>query len=229
MIASAVSGLQEASTPGEPGGLDYHSLALPTVFQRLQSLSKPVVLDLGPALGGNIHALEHLHPRIYIADLFSSERGTPRPEAVRPGASGDHFWHWLFRDRPTEALDVILSWDLLNYLTLAEIATLEGHLRPQLKPGSLLFTIVAQGKEIPDRPIPYAIRSGSILVPHGASKGRAPAPRYREPELRRALPGFVVDTSYLLRSGFQEYLLAYQPEDDSPAQELGGKEDPGLI
>lgn len=220
-------GPREDPAPEAPAEPVYHSLALPAVFKRLQAGEKPVILDLGPALEANVRALGRVHPRIYIADLFSPDGGAPRPEAVRAGATGARFWRWLFRDRPAETIDVILAWDLLNHLTLTEISALRDHLEPQLAVGTLLFAIVAQGKEIPQRPIPYAIRNDSILSPQEESTAHIPAPRYKEPALLRALPDFVVDTSYLLRSGFQEYLLVYRPEEDAASMENAEAEETG--
>ncbi len=214
---SIARGAREGPEPGiQPESL-YHSLALPEVFKRMQQVAKPVILDLGPALGANVHALEHLHPRLYIADLFAEDSVRTRPQGVRAGPLGEQFWRWLFRTRPDEIVDVILAWDLFNYLTLAEITILRDHLRHQVAAGTLIFAIMAQGKEIPELPLIYTIRGDSTLAPQAQSLGRALAPRHREPELRRSLPGFSVDVSYLLRSGFQEYLLVYHPEEDAVA------------
>jgi len=214
-----VRGSREKPIAEEGAEVSYRSLAFPGVLARMRSVPKPVVLDLGPALGSNLHALEHLGPRIYIADILSMADEELPLERAHAKSTGKQFWRWLFRNRPHERLDVILAWDLLNYLTLDEIRILIEDLQPHVVPGTLLFAVIAQGKEIPRTPPPYAIRSGSILVPQGQSPGQAPAPRYREPELRRALPGFVVDASYLLRSGLQEYLFAYRPEEEAPASE----------
>lgn len=218
-------GSREKPASEEGVEASYRSLAFPGILERMRSAPKPVVLDLGPALGGNLHALEHLGPRIYIADLLSAGDHETSLDLTRPGSTGKQFWRWMFRDRPQERLDVILAWDLLNYLSLDEIRSLIADLRPQIVPGTLLFAVIAQGKEIPQRPLPYAIHSGSILVPQGEISGRAPAPRYREPELRRALPGFVVDASYLLRSGLQEYLFVYRPQQEADASGASGSPD----
>ena len=48
------------------------------------------------------------------------------------------------------------------------------------------------------------------LIYESTGSGRRPCPRHKQPDLERSMPGFRIDSSYLLRNGMQEYLWVYK-------------------
>jgi hypothetical protein len=196
----------EAAEDGaEPAPEIHRSLALAGLLAELPEESRLSVLDLGPAVGANLEFLSARYRcRLQIADLYASA-GTHRladPEAD-PAP--------LFRDLLPLAggpdYDLVLAWDLLNYLRREQIRALAEHLAPACRPGGRLFAMVLTGREIPRRPLTYELRAGGDLVYRDAGGATRPGPRYRPAEIDALTPGFTVDRSYLLRHGIQEYLL----------------------
>ena len=61
---------------------------------------------------------------------------------------------------------------------------------------------------MPREPRSYVLRDGGELVYRGPLTPSRPATRYRPAEVDALFPGFIVDRTYLLRHGVQEYLLA---------------------
>ncbi|MCP4200680.1 MAG: hypothetical protein GY769_01945 [bacterium] len=161
------------------------------------------VLDLGPASGANVSFFAERSCKLFIADLNSSIFGSANP-ADRAEALG----RALDLDIPTsDPFDLILLWDLLDYLDDAEIRILGSRLRPVCHATTLLYGMISIRKEIPDRPSRFEIRNvGSILYTAGSQFLRRSA-LHKEPELAKLLPDFEVESTYLLRHGMQEYLF----------------------
>lgn len=167
------------------------------------------VLDLGSASGPNVTFFSGLGCKLYIADLnnslFSTTTLADRAEALDQA---------LGREIPAnESFDLVLLWDLLDYLDDAEIRILGARLRPVCRATALLYGMVSYRKEIPDRPVRYEVRDLKTIGSAVDSPLVRPAPLHKEPELAKLLPDFEVDSTYLLRHGMQEYLFRARPQE----------------
>ncbi len=193
--------------PPESGPPKHHTLALRLVLSNLRGQERPRVLDLGPAIGANVSFLTPYRCKLFIADLFQSLR------SERDGLNWDAeaLNQNLARNLPhkeDQRFDLILAWDILNYLDRQELETLGHHLSRLLKPAGLLFAMLSTRKQIPDQPTSFRIVNRDTLAYDNLSKlGRA-CPLYKEPDLGRLMSAFEVETSFLLRHGVQEYVLA---------------------
>lgn len=214
------AGAGDAAAGGEAGTAPeiHPSLALGELFAGLHPDRAVHVLDLGPAVGANISWFStHFACSVEVADLYRS----------LPAAAGDDPAAALAGALATEgeAVDVVLAWDLLNYLEREQIRALCETLAPRCKPGAPLFAMLVTAREMPREPGTYLLqgeagRGGdedddggggereatSLLYRVDRSAGR-PAPRYRPAEIDALSPGFEVDRNYLLRHGIQEYIL----------------------
>ncbi len=193
------------------GATGRHSLALRPLLQRLGAEGKANVLDLGPASGANVAFFSRRPCTLYIADLFRalrSDLGLPRDAATLDAA--------LAPQLPEGPFDLILAWDLFDYFDRAQLEVLGRHLAERCRSDALVFAIVSYLHQIPDRPHRFEILDEESLRYADASGLSRPAPGYREPDLMRMLPGFAVESSYLLRHGVQEYLLARRSESAGP-------------
>lgn len=194
---------------GEAASGRHQSLALPLLVKRLEGGLRRRVLDLGPAVGGNVSFLAGLSCRVHIADLQQSL--FPAGEA-RPAMSGEEFEKLLEEDLPSgEGFDVVLAWDLLDYLEEDRVGILSRHLARLCPAGSLLLVLVSTRREIPDRPNRFEIVDSDHLDYEMETGLLRPGPQYKEPVLRRCLPEFEVESTFLLRNGIQEYLFARRP------------------
>ena len=164
------------------------------------------VLDLGPASSGNVSFFSGHGCRLYIADLFHTlrQRGGLPPEQALP------FDRELSSTLPEGCFDLIMCWDLLNYLSSSQMEILGRRLAERSRPGSRLFALIAPHGEIPELPQRFEILSQEEVRYSQQSSARRPASGYREPELNRWLTPFEVESSYLLRHGVQEYILVHR-------------------
>jgi hypothetical protein len=83
---------------------------------------------------------------------------------------------------------------------------------PRLRRQAHVLVLVSTRSQIPASPTRYRIVDRENLDPErlaGHERTR-PAPRYRQSDLVRMMPGLSVRRCYLLRSGIQEYLLGHE-------------------
>jgi hypothetical protein len=182
------------------------TLGLKELLRGLPQDRKHSVLDLGPASSGNVHFFSGYSCRLYIADLFRTLRqggGLPPEQSLALDRE-------LAATLPEGCYDLILCWDLLNYLSSSQMEVLGRHLAERSRPGSRLFALIAPHGEIPELPRRFEILSADAVRYTDRSEGRRPAPGYREPELNRWMSPFAVESSYLLRHGIQEYILVHR-------------------
>lgn len=199
---------EETEAPQGPQEEVHASPALEALVERLQRSAPPSILDLGPALGTNVEFFSRYAARLVIADFLgslSTDEGLAirfhqQPASVVPeilsAATG-----------ASELHDVVLAWDVFNYLTREQMDALGEHLGRVTRPGAHLLTLVATVPEVPAEPVLYKIEDDSHLRYGVRSPRPRKSPRWAPAELGRSLASFTVDRSYLLRHGVQEYLM----------------------
>ena len=192
-----------------PTAAIHRSLGFPALLDRMRGLGRCRLLDLGAACGENVSFLSALPASLTIADLPSLLRRI-EPGPRTPAAFGA----LLERGLPPierDTIDVVLLWDLLNYLPPPEIEQLGRVLAGCCRPQALLFALISTLHEIPDQPQAFKIAGPDSLAYETSSRHRRTGPEYKEPDLCRWLRAFEVDTSFLLRNGMKEYLFAVRP------------------
>lgn len=188
--------------------VQHHSLALKAALRDLEREAleerRPFLLDLGPVLGSNVEFFTERSCRVQIADLFRSlptDAAAAEPERLTQDLA-------TALPAPEVPATLVLAWDLFNYFRLEALTALGERLACCTAPGGIVFALLATHKTMPAQPQRYRIIDHNTLETAGGEPAVAvPAPRYRQPELERALPAFRVETTYLLRAGMQEYLL----------------------
>jgi hypothetical protein len=187
-------------------GQTHHSLAMKYALRRFRALGGSRVLDLGPALGRNVQFLSPFISKLFIADLHA----TLRSQSGRSSLDRARFSKVLKSDFPAtdqRPVDLVLVWDLLNYLDREQVTTLGQHLARLCRRDSLLFVMLSTLQTIPELPGRYLMLDPETLRCENDSKRERRASGYKEPDLEKLMPAFEVETSYLLRSGIQEYVL----------------------
>lgn len=198
----------DAASQLSSGSAQHHTLALKYVLRRLMEKRHARVLDLGAAIGPNVSFVGRYAPKLYISDLYNTLRSRPGGLPRDPKQLERLFTQEL----PSSELgpfDLVLAWDLLNYLTGEQLASLGRHLARLCRQDSLVFALFTNSKEMPSLPIGFRIIDTDTLAYTIDSDIGRRAPLFKEPDLKRLLPDFEVETSFLLRNGFQEYVLLH--------------------
>ncbi len=216
------------SSGGDNG--EYHSLALPGLVERLDGDRKCGILDLGPAHGATVEFFSQYSCKLYVADLYRSLNArrvdpgidrppdlpdkpdrTDGPQDEEEAAERTRIFDELLAYDGDTRFDLVLAWDLLNYLEPAQIEVLSRRLARFSHHGTKLFAMVAIHKEIPARPCAFKILDTETLEYDALTHGTRAAPRHTEPALRRLMSGFDVESTCVLRNGLQEYVFTFAP------------------
>lgn len=179
------------------------------LFRRLvESLSeerRSVVLDLGPVRAETVALLTPFRCRLDIADLaegLESLDQEPDPALLREKAEA-----LLPRPRQ-EPVDIVLCWDLLNYLQRPALTALMTCLSARMRPGAFAhLLIVYSGTTMPARPSRFAPLPDGRLIETATTEARRNAPRYSPEDLGKCLRGLRSESASLLRNGMQEFLF----------------------
>ena len=179
------------------------------LFRRLvESLSaeqRCVVLDLGTVRSETVALLTPFRCRLEIADLADGL------EALDAEPDRDLRWKMaeaLLPPARSEPTDLVLCWDLLNYLQRPAITTLMECIAARLRPGALVHAlIVYSGTTMPARPSQFAPLADGRLIELQTTDASRPAPRYSPDDLARCMRGFRSESAMLLRNGMQEFLF----------------------
>lgn len=182
----------------------HRSLALSALFDGIRG-RKVNVLDLGSAVGSNVEFLSPYGCKLFIEDLYAAL--STRTTVEEGDLAGPEFFAEFLSLPEDTRFDVILAWDLFNYLHRKELATFSEQLRRYSQKGTLLLSLISYHKTIPAQPYRFKIKDEQNLVYERRTPSERPSPRLAPAEVTGLLKGFRVDRSFLLKHGIQEYLL----------------------
>lgn len=189
--------------------LTINSPLFKTLIDYVQTAGRCSVLDLGPAFGSNVTFFGELRCKLQIADC-----ATPLLELnAREEIGAEVYAKELQRLLPLEGtspFDVILTWDLLNYLKKPLYTALMTHLSPCVSGDTWLHAYISSRRDMAASPQHYRLNhEGQVLLMNG-NVVTQPSPCYPQQTLRILMPRFDVSRATLLQNGMQEYLFKGQ-------------------
>lgn len=176
----------------------------------LEESPRVAVLDLASATGSNIEFFTRFSCALHIADAvdaLASLRAETDPETGRLQTA--HLGAEIARHLPEAgggAFDLILAWDLLNYLEAPVFPAFAARLADLMQRGSRLHAFLWSQPRMPSAPSRFRILDAGRMA-FAADGGTRECPRHTQRDLERHLPALSVQRSVLLRSGLQEYVL----------------------
>jgi hypothetical protein len=178
----------------------FHSL-----IQRMEGGGRWIVLDLGAARSNTIATLGRFRCRLDIVDLadgLDALRDETDVRVLRQRVEK------LLLPRSTQPTDIVLCWDLINYLSQPALTAVMESIALRCKPGALAHGLVYYSmRQMPERPGSFVPIDDQRLVNMSSSGGERPAPRYSPEDLARCMPRYTVERGRLLRNGMQEFLF----------------------
>jgi hypothetical protein len=175
------------------------------LMQRLEEGGRWIVLDLGAARAETIRAFGRFRCRLDIVELAEGIDGLnyeTDPRRLRQRIDA------LLLPRGREATDVVLCWDLINYLTPAALTAVMECIAARCKRGALAHGLVYySAQRMPDRPGCFVPADDDRLVNRATPVAERTAPRYSPEDLARCMPRYTVERGRLLRNGMQEFLF----------------------
>jgi hypothetical protein len=191
-----------------PGAIAPEPLNAPlfhTLMQRLAAGGRWVVLDLGAAHSATIGSFSRFRCRLDIVDLatgLDALNGEVDTRRIRQRAEE------LLPQRRSESTDIVLCWDLINYLNQPALAALMECVALRCKRGALAHGLVYySAREMPERPSTFVPIDDQHIAQQAIVPRERPAPRYTPEDLARCMPRYGVERGRLLRNGMQEFLF----------------------
>lgn len=187
----------------------HKSLGLRVLLDPLREDRSYSILDLGPALEGNVKFWSQFSCRLYIQDFYRSYRrwkAPAVPEEESPGAA----FSALLKFGDETVFDIILAWDLFNYFDLRELEALVQRLSRWCRPGTRLFALISSLPNIPASPTKFRILSREQIVYEILTRETRPGPRHEPRDILRLMTGFKVANSFLLHHGTREYVFEFK-------------------
>lgn len=183
----------------------------PLLFDVLESLSQTgyfQLLDIMPANTSLLDVLSSHHCKLFLPGcikalmrLRTSEHDTPQ-KLQRALCQAFGF------NRDTHVkLDLLLLWDLPNYLPNTILSALIEYLLPYTNNDARLHCYIYTGQEMPDTPASYQFAARQKIWIELQSERTTSAPVHYQEALHKLLAPFVVQRSILLSNGLQEYVL----------------------
>jgi hypothetical protein len=182
----------------------YRSHGLHVLVSLLPPSYPLAVLDLGPALRTNVDFWSRYPCRLHIRDLYRDRAGLGDFAAEK---ERDEFFAAALSFEDGIRFDVILAWDLFNYLGQEDLAAMIRRLSGGCKPGALMFALVSSQPQIPAAPNLFRILDAEQITYESRTSEMQLCPRHQPRDLARLANGFDISHSFLLRNGIQEFLF----------------------
>lgn len=168
------------------------------------------MLDLGPASPATVAFYAPYRCRVRFADAQTGLADMARRWPMESAQAASELRQALSLDaqRPWQ---LVLLWDLLDYLPGELLTGLIEELAPALADGAYLHGFVTDGPQtVPDCPPIYQILGRDTLYRWvQPSAGRQAPPRYSPWHLQRYMPGVSQEASRQRRDRRQEHLLRF--------------------
>ena len=184
------------------------SPGLAAAISRLAGDDTWSVLDFGGAVAANVDFFAGRAERLFIADIPRALEAGSGAEDVTSDRSARRLLQLLPSD--PESFDLVLAWDLINYLSRDQTRSLARAVADLCRPGAVLLALVVTAHEMPSRPLTYAIRDPDHLVYRRDDTESTPGSCLTPAAVERALEGFAVEHSFILRHGVQEFVAVLE-------------------
>ncbi len=172
----------------------------------LKSESKYGFLDFGPADASIVDYFSQFHCRLTLWDISSQVSKIRIDDDDEENSEKTKIGSMLDFDSSPEC-DLVLCWDLLNYLQQDFLGEFARQLYEHINPGGVVHAFIASGQQLPMEPASYTLLSDGRMQRFFTNTTR-PNPRvYFQQQLQRVLSPLVIEKAVLLRNGMQEYLF----------------------
>lgn len=178
---------------------------LPIVCHLIAAEPGCQVVDLGAASTGNCAWFSASGARVFIDTSRNSLRGRVIENGEVDAPELDKFL-----DHFPGAIDVLLFWDLLDYLPLETIKLLMNQISRRMQPGGLAYVLASRQRRIAATPAIIDVVREDVLRFHHDEPQSKEAPQYAPKKLEQHMPGFVLEKLYLMQNGVQEHLFVFE-------------------
>lgn len=166
------------------------------------------VMDIMPASGQLIDLFSAYHCKLYLPACHASLCKLSLEELDTDNKLNRALINIFgFKKQNKAALNLILLWDLPNYLDANILSELIQYLLPHCAADVMLHTYIHTREHMPATPGIYKLQSDRRIAVEQNSTQTSLSPMYYQESLQKAMSPFLVQRGILLSGGMQEYLL----------------------
>ncbi|MEK6749185.1 MAG: methyltransferase domain-containing protein [Pseudomonadota bacterium] len=184
-------------------------LALDVLFSQLpQQGQKYTILDMGAANHAKIEFFSTLKCRLFVEDFFRfyTER-LAHAKREKNVLDPQHSLTCLQKYPAETSFDLVLFWDLFDYIQPADLQALLKHLSGYCKRGTVLFFLTSALEHIPIEPAVFRIIDKQHLSYENKSPTTRRAVGYTQTSLRKILTGFKLYRGFRMSTGQEEHVF----------------------
>ena len=164
------------------------------------------VLDLGPPSQANLSFFAQLGASYTVEDLYRSILPCYQGASIRTDCIES--LPNLLEFNSERRFDLVLAWDLLNFLPRESHEILASRLAPHCHEGTYIYALLTMEDKIPQTPGKVVILDDKTIELRNWETDRTrPSLKHTSSVLSDSMAPFVVDKTYLLKVHMQEYLL----------------------
>ncbi len=180
----------------------YHSPLLSDIAAALSRIECPIVVDLGSGGARSVEYYSQFDAKVFVEDL--------RGDICSAGTDNQALTSAVERvaqHGPRGACEVVMMWDLLNYLPATQRTLLAQCLSQLTLPGSLMHVSVWTTAFMPELPLHFELLDGDEMLYRLEEPPTRASPLITKPDLTKLFPEFERVRSFLSRTGLEEQLL----------------------
>lgn len=187
-----------------------YQLRSPLLFGVLQSMDPDKrlnVLDLSPANPSLIDHFSDCHCKLFLPgceDALLTQEVDEEDDDISLLQKTERI---LKLPENTAAFDLILLWDLPNYLDKRLLQSLMKILSRYANKDSVLHSYIHTRQTIPNSPASFRFTPEQNVIVDITAPWTATCPAYHQALLNKIMSPFMVNRGMLLANGFQEYIL----------------------
>jgi hypothetical protein len=208
-LRGAATAAANPSSAGSKTPAGFKAPLLERVLDAADPELRTVTLDLGGVSQSLLDRLSSRGPcRVEIADIVACGGLTLLSEAESAEQAASFVLKRLLP--PSEQpVDLILCWDLPNYLKLDTLSGVFAALAVRAAPRCKLHMLIAYAeREMSAEPGRFVPESAGRLINLKPARTKKAAPRYSPEDLGRAVGQFRYERGTLLANGMQEFVYA---------------------
>lgn len=177
---------------------------LPMICRMVREEPGCNLVDLGTSTTDNCMRFSRAGARVFIDTSCKSLRSEVVVKSDLEREDIDEVFAYC-----PDAVDVLLFWNILDYISLGAFDHLMRRISGVMRPGGLLYAMVSQQRYIPTLPAAInIIEENRLQFRYGPLDKEGP--HYAPKQLEQRMPGFRIEKLYLMQNGIQEHLFLFE-------------------
>ncbi|HSX85008.1 MAG TPA: hypothetical protein VLE50_06350 [Cellvibrio sp.] len=196
--------------------LTHRSPGLTAIYNEIKGSRVNHVLDLGASSARSFNFFAQLSCKIRfenLTDVFARNSG----DALQKETLLEQLAHYIDDRKLKEHFDLVLAWDLFNYLDLAGVEWFTQKLSVLCGPNALIHSVRYLGANIPMHPQTFQIvNQYQVMISEVAETAPRHHASHDTARLLKLMPDFYLESTYLnfdgMIPGLMENVLRFQPQ-----------------